>query len=133
MKEWSDFNENFKIFATSQFENFSNLSEAIKSRFSIIQTSKYSKEEQYNVSQIYYKDTPYKLYTFINEYKKNVTKKELNFSNIIKIISLYKNIIKNNEEIQEVVKHKNLAISIYRVLFPLMKTKKKKKKLIKLI
>ena len=131
MKEWSDFNENFKIFATSQLENFSNLSEAIKSRFSIIQTSKYSKEEQYNVSQIYYKDTPYKLYTFINEYKKNVTKKELNFSNIIKIISLYKNIIKkNNEETQEVIKEKELAICIYRILFPLMKTKKKKEKLI---
>ena len=49
-----------------------------------------------------YKDTPYKLYTVINEYNKNVSKKELNFSNIIKIISLYKNIINNNEEIQEV-------------------------------
>ena len=84
MKEWSDFNENFKIYVTSQLENFSNLSDTIKSRFSIIQTSKYSNEEQYNVSQIYYKDTPYKLYTFINEYNKNVSKKELNFSNIMK-------------------------------------------------
>lgn len=46
IKEWSNFNDNFRIMATSQLENFSNLSDAAKSRFSIVQTSEYKEEEK---------------------------------------------------------------------------------------
>ena len=61
--------------ATSQLENFSYLSDAAKSRFSIVQTSKYNEEETKIFYKLYYKEIPPKFYTFIKEFKKNFKKK----------------------------------------------------------
>ena len=133
-KEWSDFNENFRIYATSQLENFSNLSDATKSRFSIIQTTQYSDKEKDIVCKIFYPEIPKKLFSFMEEYKHNFKKKQLNISEIIKIISLYKRLLDNNNiEENENKKEMYLSLSIYKSLYPLMKTGKKKEKLIDIL
>jgi len=130
IKEWSNFNDNFRIMATSQLENFSNLSDAAKSRFSIVQTSEYKEKEKKIFYKLYYKDIPSKLYAFVVEFKKNFKKKDIYFSYIIKIISLYKKLCLQNtkyEEEMKAIEERNLALSIYKALYPLMINEKKRK------
>ena len=54
-KEWDDFSSIFRTIAICQNDNLRNLSDAAKSRFSILYTSKYNDDERKTVSKLYYR------------------------------------------------------------------------------
>ena len=127
-KEWDDFSSIFRTIAICQNDNLRNLSDAAKSRFSILYTSKYNDDERKAVSKLYYPDISNNFIQFFEEYKK-VFKKELEFPLIIKILSITQ--ILDEKNINN--KDKNLLLSIYKAIYPLMKSKKKKNELISII
>ena len=121
-KEWDDFASIFGIIAICQNDNLRNLSDAAKSRFSILYTSKYNDDERKTVSKLYYPNVSNIFVQFLDEYK--LLKKDLEFPLIIKILSITKKLDEDNPN----RKDRNVFLSIYKSLYPL--TTKKKEHLI---
>jgi hypothetical protein len=120
-KEWNDFSSIFRIIAVCQNDNLRNLSDAAKSRFSILYTSKYNDDERKTVSKLYYPEISNNFIQFLEEYK-NLFKNELEFPLIIKILSITQILDEKNPQ----NKDKNLILSIFKSIYPLIKEKKKK-------
>ena len=102
-EEINNLDKNFRILACSGIENFSNLSEAIKSRFTIIHTTSYDLTnkifviktifkkifEKYNINNDDRETLNKKIENFIKNFKINFYK-ELDLSSLIKLTYIFK-------------------------------------------
>jgi hypothetical protein len=86
-KELSGFSDGFRVIATSNELSIRNLSDAARSRFSIIYTTSYTPEERDLLIQLFYKDTPKEFYDFLKKYKEYF-RKDLSFLYVTKILNI---------------------------------------------
>ena len=88
-KEISDFANTFRIIATSKELAIRNLSDAAQSRFSIIYTTSYTKDERKLLIKKLYPDMLDIFYIFIEKYKE-IFNADLPFLYITKILNIFK-------------------------------------------
>ena len=110
-KELSDFSDTFRIIATSNELAIKNLSDAIQSRFSIIYTTSYTKEERKFLIKKLYPDILDIFYIFIEKYKE-ILKKDLPFLYITKILNILKILNEQFENPSNEKKIQNLYLAI---------------------
>ena len=117
-EEINNLDKNFRILACSGIENFSNLSEAIKSRFTIIHTTSYDLTskifviktifkkifEKYNINNDDRETLNKKIENFIKNFKINFNK-ELDLSSLMKLTYIFK-----------LIKHINQSNDPYEIL-----------------
>ena len=117
-KEISNFSDNFRIIGISSIENINNFSEASKSRFTLISTSKYSPDEK--IWLINYKLTKCKCLTKFIEFLTKFDKKyedEISFKIIIKITTIFQKFkTLENDTNQE----RYMILAIYYSLLPFL-------------
>ncbi len=123
-KNLTGFSNGFRVIATSSELAIRNLSDAARSRFSIIYCNSYTFEERDLLIQNFYKETPKEFYDFLKKYKENF-QKDLSFSYITKILNILKLI---DEKIKDKIVNRlnNLCIAIHLSLKFLMNNPKKK-------
>ena len=73
-KEVVGFINSFRAIGTSSLIAVKNLSDAVRSRFSIIYTTSYTQEERNLIIKIFYEDVPDKFFDFIKKYEENFHK-----------------------------------------------------------
>ena len=110
-KELSDFSDTFRIIATSNELAIKNLSDAAQSRFSIIYTTSYTKEERKFLIRNLYPDIPDNFYIFIEKFKE-IFNKDLPFLYITKILKILKLLNKQFENPSKETKIQNLYLAI---------------------
>ena len=108
---------NFRVIGISSIDNINNLSEASLNRFTLISTSKYTKEEKILFIKVKCPDCPNKFFTFIEKFEKE--NDEISLIIINKIMGIYQK-LQNKEESK---KERNLILSIYYTLLPFLEEK----------
>ena len=108
-KEINGISENFRIIGISSSDNINNFSEASRSRFTLISTSKYTKDEKTLLIKKLCPNCPVNFNEiFIKNYEKD-REEEISFKVINKILNLYKKL--NNEEKKNT--ERNMILAIY--------------------
>lgn len=126
-KELSNFNDNFRVFATCT--DSSKLSEAVLSRFSVISVSDYKPEEEKFVlisyiqmkRLLFNQDDIEVLSRFAESYKETF-KHHLTFPQMIKVIEIT---AKLNQRTSQANQKLNIGISLYRILGGIFDSSKK--------
>ena len=108
---------NFRVIGISSIDNINNLSEASLNRFTLISTSKYTKEEKILFIKVKCPDCPNKFFTFIEKFEKE--NDEISLKIINKMVVIYQK-LQNKEESK---KERNLILSIYYTLLPFLEEK----------
>ena len=127
-KEINNFSKNFRLIAISTLGGIRNLSDAAKSRFSIIYTSEYNDSEKEIATKLFESKTPGELSFFIEKYEK-IFNIKLPFLEIIKILSIFRKFY----EVREEQKDMNIMFSIYFALYLNFETKIKKQKFLNIL
>lgn len=100
----------------SSIDNINNFSEASRSRFTLISTSKYSKDEKTLLIKSLCPDySIVNFYTFIEKFEKDKNE-EISFTIISKILKIFQEL--NNNEVYR--KERNLILAIYYSIFPFL-------------
>ena len=108
-KEIKGISENFRIIGISSNDNINNFSEASRSRFTLISTSKYTKDEKTLLIKKICPNCPVNFNEiFIKNFEKE-KKEEISFAIINKILNLFKKL--NNEENNKA--ERNMILAIY--------------------
>ena len=107
-KEIKEICENFRIIGISSSDNINNFSEASRSRFTLISTSKYTKDEKTLLIKKLCPDCPVNFNEiFIKNFEKDKNE-EISFQIINKILNLFKKL-----NLEENRKERNMILSIY--------------------
>ena len=120
IKEISNFSAEFRIIGISTIENINNLSEASKSRFTIISTSDYNSDEKKILITKINDLIPSSFISFLKEFKNEFSDNdktfEISFKIIFKILMIYEKLSKANKQPNE----KKFALSIYFAFQPFL-------------
>ena len=113
-KEIQNFYENFRIIAISSIKNINNFSETSRSRFTLISTSRYTKEEKPFLIKKICDNCPLGFYSFLEKFD-IIYKEELSFKIINKILTIFKKL--NEKDKKE---ERNMILAIYYSLIPFL-------------